>query len=89
MTPGAVLSPGDAFSIPNRSAHKLCLHCNGRLPMFRALFHMDFCTTEHEREVRKIIDDLGLKRLREPAGRLRLASGRVPVEASLDPETVR
>src|SRR5438309_1655453 len=97
-TSGVTLGAGDSLSIPDRQekkvriavrapAHKLCRHCDGRVPFFRALLHTEFCTTAHEREYRKQIEDLGIERLREAAKRLRIAAGR-PAEASLDDATV-
>jgi hypothetical protein len=84
------LAADDALSIPSSKVrqdkklrivvrtplHKLCLHCNGRLSIGRALFRSEFCSRAHDREYRRNIEELGLERLRLAAERIRAAAGR-------------
>src|SRR5438128_393353 len=97
-TSSVTLEASQSLSIPDRQekkvrvvvrtpSPKLCRHCDGRVPMFRAFFKAEFCTTAHEREYRKQIEELGIERLIEAAKRLRIAPGR-PAEATLDEATV-
>ena len=67
-------------------AHRLCYHCQGRLPLLRALIRAEFCTTAHELEYRRLIEDLGLERLRKAAERLQVYPE--PVEVSPELATV-
>jgi hypothetical protein len=70
----------------HRTAHKLCYHCQGRLPLLRALIRAEFCTAAHEMEYRRLIEDLGLERLKKAAERLRIDPETVEVPA--EPVTV-
>jgi len=61
-------------AVKHERTYRKCLHCERQLPlMVRALSKPPFCTPVHEHEYRVHMEVLMIARLREAAGRLRMA----------------
>src|ERR1700720_1493877 len=62
-----------------------CLHCDGKLPLYRKITHGQFCSTAHRKGYWQEQERLAGERLHQTHNSLRAYRPAVPVEAILGP----
>src|ERR1700742_543736 len=62
-----------------------CLHCDGKLPLYRKITHGQFCSTNHRKAYWQEQERLAVERLHQTHSSLRAAMPPVSAESILGP----